>query len=44
MPELAVGVPDEDIGNPVIGSVGAVVILDFDGDPMRLWLQDDLAP
>ncbi len=43
--ELAVGVPEEDLeGPPLLGSAGAVVILDFDGDPMQLWLQDDLPP
>ena len=42
--ELAVSAPEEDIGNPLIGSVGAVIVMDFDGGPMQLWLQDDLPP
>jgi hypothetical protein len=42
--ELVVTATEEDIGAPVIGSVGAVHILDFDGDSMQQWLQNDLAP
>ena len=42
--ELAVGIPEEDIGNPVIGSAGAVNILDFDNGSHQLWTQDDLNP
>ena len=44
LPELAVSAPEEDIGNPLIGSAGAVVIVDFDGDPMQVWTQDSLPP
>ena len=40
--ELAVGVPWEDVGTIV--DAGAVNILEFDGDPMTLWTQDDLNP
>ncbi len=42
--ELAVGTPDEDLEGPLVGSVGSVTILDFDGDAVQQWLQDDLAP
>jgi hypothetical protein len=42
--ELAVGIPQEAVGDPSLGAAGAVVVLDFDGDGMQLWLQDDLAP
>lgn len=43
-PELAVGVPDEDRENPDIGSIGAVIVLDFDGDTNQIWTQADLNP
>ncbi len=42
--ELAVGSIGEDIEAPPTLTVGAVIELDFDGDPMRVWLQDDLNP
>jgi hypothetical protein len=42
--EVAVGAVGEDVQNPDALAVGSVNILDFDGDAMQLWLQDDLAP
>jgi hypothetical protein len=42
--ELAVGTNGEDLQNPDVSAVGSVNILDFNGDTMQLWLQDDLAP
>lgn len=42
--ELAVGAGGEDLQNPDVSAVGSVNILDFDGDTMQLWLQDDLGP
>lgn len=42
--ELAVGVPDEDRESPLLGSIGAVNVLDFDGGNHQLWTQDDLPP
>ncbi len=42
--EVAVGAPGEDLQNPDVSAVGSVNILDFDGDAMQLWLQDDLGP
>jgi hypothetical protein len=43
-PELAVGTPEEDRENPAIGDIGAVIVLDFDGDAHQIWTQADLAP
>jgi hypothetical protein len=43
-PELAIGVPEEDREIPLIGSMGAVIVLDFDGDPNQIWTQADLNP
>jgi hypothetical protein len=42
--EVAVGAPGEDLQNPTVSAAGSVNIVDFDGDPMSLWLQDDLTP
>ena len=42
--ELAVGVPDEDRENPAIGTIGVVIVLDFDGDAHQIWTQNDLNP
>lgn len=42
--ELAVGVPEEDQESPLLGDIGAVIVLDFDGDPMTIWTQTDLPP
>jgi hypothetical protein len=42
--ELAVGVPDEDRENPLVGSIGVVIVLDFDADGHQIWTQNDLAP
>ncbi len=42
--ELAVAATGEDLQGPDVSAVGSVNILDFDGDTMHLWLQDDLGP
>jgi len=42
--ELAVGTPEEDRENPLLGDIGAVIVLDFDGDPHQIWTQADLPP
>jgi hypothetical protein len=42
--ELAVGVPFEDREVPSISAIGAVNVLDFDGDPHQIWTQANLPP
>ncbi|KAB2958329.1 MAG: hypothetical protein F9K16_13590 [Thermoanaerobaculia bacterium] len=42
--ELAVGVPNEDDEGAGEIQVGCVNVLDFDGGPHQLWLQEDLNP
>ncbi|GMU66449.1 MAG: hypothetical protein AMXMBFR36_27230 [Acidobacteriota bacterium] len=42
--ELAVGTPEEDRENPLLGDIGAVIVLDFDGDAHQIWTQNDLPP
>jgi hypothetical protein len=42
--ELAVSAAEEDNEGAGFGDVGAVTILDFDGDTMQIWTQDDLNP
>jgi hypothetical protein len=44
LPELAVGTPEEDRENPLLGDIGAVIVLDFDDDGHQIWTQNDLAP
>lgn len=42
--ELAVGIPFEDREGPSVSAIGAVNVLDFDGDPHQIWTQADLPP
>ena len=42
--ELAVGVPDEDSGNPLVEDAGRVNVLDFDEAEHGSWSQGDLSP
>lgn len=42
--ELAVGVPDEDRESPLLGSIGAVNVIDFVTGQHQIWTQDDLPP
>ena len=42
--ELAVGAPGEDQEGPDVNNIGAVIVLDFDGDAMELLTQADFAP